>query len=98
MGTYANFRGEGDNPELQSETSKVMQDAYVAFANDPVGGVRALGWKAYEFLGQETVREFGDGVPVKDISYEETEKMCRGICQSPLGETNIRDCNLRGPW
>lgn len=76
FGTHPNNRG--NSTELEYQTSHAMQDAWVAFANDPVNGLASVGWKPYEELGSATVREFGAGVAVQDIDVKATEAMCDG--------------------
>lgn len=55
-----------------------MQDAWVAFAKDPVGGLACEEWVKYENLGASSVREFGNGVAAQDVSVKSTEAMCNG--------------------
>ncbi|GIZ38590.1 hypothetical protein CKM354_000200200 [Cercospora kikuchii] len=76
FGTHPNYRG--NSTELEYQTSHAMQDAWVAFANDPVNGLASVGWKPYEELRSTTVREFGAGVAVQDIDVKTTEAMCDG--------------------
>ncbi|KAK8056506.1 hypothetical protein PG993_001733 [Apiospora rasikravindrae] len=45
FGTHADFRG--NSTALEYETSHAIQDAYVAFAKDPVQGLDEMGWAAY---------------------------------------------------
>ncbi|KAK8124609.1 uncharacterized protein PG998_000368 [Apiospora kogelbergensis] len=45
FGTHADFRG--NSTALEYETSHAIQDAYVAFAKDPINGLNELGWAAY---------------------------------------------------
>lgn len=75
MGTHPNYRGE--STQLEYETSRAMQDAWVAFANDPVGGLACEGWESYE-LGTCSLREFGSDVAAQDVSVKSTEAMCQG--------------------
>lgn len=78
FGTYAEFRGEGT--ELEGDTSVAMQDSWVEFARDPEAGLRGVGWRVYDVLGERhVVREFGDGVSVKDVSVAGTEGRCDGV-------------------
>ncbi|KAK7698345.1 hypothetical protein SLS64_012593 [Diaporthe eres] len=76
MGTHGNFRGASS--ELEEATSLVFQDAYVAFANDPTGGLPGQGWEVYAALGGSDVREFGAGVAAKDVSVANMEALCDG--------------------
>ncbi|KAM3422210.1 Carboxylic ester hydrolase [Cercospora zeina] len=76
FGTHSNYRG--DSTELEYETSHAMQDAWVAFAKDPVNGLASVGWKPYEELGSSTLRNFGADVAAKDIDVRATEAMCDG--------------------
>lgn len=76
FGTHPNFRGE--STELEYETSHSMQDAWTAFAKDGSKGLDATGWSEYANIGDSNVREFGDGVAVKDVSIAELEGKCNG--------------------
>jgi cholinesterase len=76
MGTHGNFRGASS--ELEEATSRAFQDAYVAFASDPSGGLQSQSWEVYSKLGGTNVREFGAGVAAKDISVADTEALCNG--------------------
>ncbi|KAK4987195.1 hypothetical protein LTR50_004796 [Elasticomyces elasticus] len=75
MGTHPDFRGPSS--ELEYATSEAMQDAWVAFARDPVGGLAGQGWMPYT-LGANDVREFGAGVAARDASVAANEAMCNG--------------------
>lgn len=75
MGTHPNYRGP--SIALEYATSHAMQDAWVAFASNPGAGA-GPGWRAYEKLGDASVRDFGDGVPAKDVSLAEVEALCNG--------------------
>ena len=55
-----------------------MQDAWVAFAKGGMTGIEQTGWQEYEFLGETTVRDFGDGVAVKDVDVKYLENLCDG--------------------
>lgn len=76
FGTHPNFRGE--STEFEYATSHAMQDAWVAFARDGTRGLESTGWSEYDTIGEATVREFGDDVPVKDISLSGLEGKCNG--------------------
>lgn len=76
MGTHGNFRGASS--ELEEATSRAFQDAYVAFASDPAGGLPGQGWDVYAALGGSDVRGFGDGVAAKDVSVADMEALCDG--------------------
>jgi carboxylesterase type B len=58
FGTHANFRG--NSTFFQYEVSHAMQDAYLAFASDPVEGLDGVNWPAYEGEGGD-VRIFAEG-------------------------------------
>ena len=45
MGSFGDYRGRGT--PLESATSQVMQDMYLAFAGDPENGLEKLGWPKY---------------------------------------------------
>jgi len=76
FGTYGIARGSGT--ALEKATSHAMQDAWVAFAGDPVHGPKRQGWKPYTQLGRKQVREFGKGVAAQDISLAAQEALCDG--------------------
>lgn len=73
-GTHPNYRGP--STQLEYATSHAMQDAWVAFATDPVSGLKAVGWSVYETLGAKEVREFGAGVAVQEVSLAPVEAQC----------------------
>ncbi|KAK4497208.1 hypothetical protein PRZ48_011658 [Zasmidium cellare] len=74
FGTHPNYRGP--STALEYATSHAMQDAWVAFAKDPVNGLESQDWKVCEKLGAKEVREFGDGVAAKDVSLAKVEAQC----------------------
>lgn len=76
MGTHPNYRGPSTS--LEYKTSYAMQDAWVAFASDPVKGLMRQDWPAYTQLGKKQVREFGAGVAAKTISVASVEAQCDG--------------------
>jgi carboxylesterase type B len=76
FGTFDNFRGQG--PVLENQTSVAMQDAWVAFAKGGMTGIESTGWQEYDFLGETTVRNFGDKVAVKDVDLKYLENLCDG--------------------
>ena len=76
MGTHGNFRGASS--ELEEATSRAFQDAYVAFAADPAGGLPSQNWEVYSELGGSNVREFGAGVAAGDVSVADMEALCDG--------------------
>jgi carboxylesterase type B len=76
FGTFDNFRGQG--PVLENQTSVAMQDAWVAFAKGGMTGIESTGWQEYEVLGEDTVRNFGAGVAVKDVDVKYFENLCDG--------------------
>jgi len=76
MGTHPDYRGP--STELEYATSEAFQDAYVAFANDPVNGLASQDWEIYSRLGSKQVREFGAQVAAQDISIAAREALCDG--------------------
>lgn len=50
----------GGDTEVERETSRYYQGAWVAFAKDPVGGLVDYGWPEYEAEG-ETLVKLGNG-------------------------------------
>ena len=76
FGTHPNFRGH--STPFEYATSHAMQDAWVAFARDGTKGLESTGWSEYEYIGEATVREFGDEVPEKDVSLSGLESKCKG--------------------
>lgn len=79
MGTHPNYRGA--STELEYQTSCAMQDAWVAFARDPVDGLGCEGWERYCQLGERSVRDFGRGIAAQDVSVMANETMCDGAVQ-----------------
>jgi len=75
FGTYGNFRGP--STQLEKQTSEAFQDAYVAFA---ASSVETTGWKKYEHLGDNTIRNFGNvtGGAAKNIDVKWLERLCNG--------------------
>ena len=60
---------------LEYATSHVFQDAYLAFARDPVNELATVNWGPYRHLGQPEVREFDFGVPAQDRNLH-TQRAC----------------------
>lgn len=58
-----------------------MQEAWVAFAKDPIGGLACEGWSRYTKLGTDKVRDFGREVAAQDVSLMSMEAMCDGASQ-----------------
>lgn len=76
MGTHPNYRGPSS--ALEYSTSCAMQDAWLAFARDPTGGLMREQWEVYSQLGSDEVRDFGNGVPAQEVSLANLEGMCDG--------------------
>lgn len=76
MGTHPDYRGP--STALEYATSHAMQDAWVAFAADPVRGLAGQDWEVYDRLGAKRVREFGAGVAAMDVSVAGVEAQCDG--------------------
>jgi hypothetical protein len=57
LGTYPNYRSP--STPLEYATSHTFQDAYLAFAGDPVNWLANVNWDPYRHLGEPDVREFG---------------------------------------
>jgi len=76
--------GIAHSPSTDFETalSHQMQDLYLAFISDPLKGLPAQGWNAYEPGG--TAVEFGkDGTLVGSIALSELESVCNGAVPVP---------------
>lgn len=66
---------------FEIKLSEKLQDLYLAFASDPINGLKSQGWPAYEPGGQAV--EFGkDGKVVQDISISSLEAPCVGYVPS----------------
>ncbi|CAK3971141.1 related to triacylglycerol lipase V precursor [Lecanosticta acicola] len=76
FGTHLDYRVHSS--ALEYETSRAMQDAWVAFASDPIRGLESQDWPVYEQLGLQEVREFRAGIPAGDISVANVEAQCNG--------------------
>ncbi|KAM3157857.1 Chlorogenic acid esterase [Botrytis cinerea] len=80
FGTSEDFRGK--NTELEWETSRAMQDAWLAFARKPDGGLEELGWgnssgQVVEvFGGRSTYDDTGKNVAKQFISLKELAESC----------------------
>ncbi|TGO27214.1 hypothetical protein BPAE_0045g00110 [Botrytis paeoniae] len=80
FGTSEDFRGK--NTELEWATSRAMQDAWLAFARKPDGGLEELGWgnssgqMVQVFGGRSTYDDTGDNVAKQFISLEELAESC----------------------
>ncbi|CZT46053.1 related to triacylglycerol lipase V precursor [Rhynchosporium secalis] len=69
----------GESTTFEKEVSYVMQDAYLAFARDPVKGLEEVGWPVYESKGG-LVREFAEGgIAAKMVPLTEIEDGCASI-------------------
>jgi carboxylesterase type B len=66
----------GADTEVEKETSKYMQDAWVAFAKDPVNGLSEYGWPTYVAEGETLVQLALNGnteaVFTEGLAYDET--------------------------
>jgi acetylcholinesterase len=61
--------------------SKKMQDLYLAFASDPVNGIKSQGWPVYKAVEQAV--ELGkDGVVIQEINISSLEASCVGYVPS----------------
>ncbi|POS69334.1 carboxylesterase [Diaporthe helianthi] len=54
FGTHMNFRG--NSTPFEYAVSHALQDAYLAFVTDPVGGLDLIGWPAYGGRGGSVMR------------------------------------------
>ena len=67
----------GQSTDFENALSAAMQDLYLAFISDPVDGLPARGWNAYE-TGGEAV-EFGKGKTlVGKIGVDVLGSVCEG--------------------
>ena len=88
MGTHPDFRGP--STPLEYATSHAFQDAYLAFARDPINGLANVNWDPYQHLGESDVREFGFGVPAQDMTLAHQESLCNGT----LPVFSVTECSL----
>ena len=72
FGTHGDFRGASTRAEI--ELSERMQDAWVAFVKDPVGGLPAIGWDAYAPGGEALV--WGSDGQTSRILVSELDAVC----------------------
>ena len=77
FGTYGIARGNGT--AFQKAVSEKMQDYWLAFAEDPVGGLPGLGWEKYKNGNGEGVM-FGEGGKVEQkIAEGRLDAPCDGL-------------------
>lgn len=79
FGTHPDFRGE--STEFEWETSRAMQEAWVAFAAAGAEGLMGTGWQEYGQLGEDVVRNFGNastGEAAGNIAMGWSEGKCQG--------------------
>ncbi|KAI8941599.1 hypothetical protein NX059_002814 [Plenodomus lindquistii] len=81
FGTYDIVRGEGTT--FQKEVSEKMQDYWLAFAEDPVGGLPALGWEVYKPGGKAVLIGHGHEA-VRLIEQDVLEAPCDGATPNGL--------------
>ena len=68
--------------DFETALSHRMQDFWLAFISDPMKGLPAQGWNAYEPGG--TVVEFGkDGTLVGSIALSKLGSVCDGAAPVP---------------
>lgn len=79
FGTSGMARGASTAFEIS--LSEKMQDLYLAFASDPVNGLKSQGWPVYK-LGGQAVELGKDGVVVQEISISSLEAPCVGYVPS----------------
>lgn len=73
FGTHQNYRGA--STRLETETSKSMQDAWLALVSSGSKGMNAVAWRPY-LLGGTSVRNFGHGVSAKNIQTDQLDSGC----------------------
>lgn len=73
FGTHEIARGSGT--EFQKKVSEMLQDFWVAFAEDPVNGLPKLGWHKYEPNGKAVLVGYQDKV-VQNIAQCTLEAPC----------------------
>ncbi|KAF2821197.1 alpha/beta-hydrolase [Ophiobolus disseminans] len=82
FGTYSIARGNGT--AFQKDVSEKMQDYWLAFAQDPVGGLPALGWESYEGGKGEGVMFGKDEVVEQKIGEARLDAPCDGLMSNGL--------------
>ncbi|KAL6704031.1 hypothetical protein ACN47E_008795 [Coniothyrium glycines] len=81
FGTYGIARGKGS--EFQGRVSQMMQDFWVAFAEDPVKGLPKLGWASYQRNGTSVVFGMGERA-VQTVKQTELDAPCAVSDHLPL--------------
>lgn len=76
FGTY--MTDTGHISQLEIDTSEAMQDAILAFVNDPQTASSVAGWPLFNPNGTDggAILEFGFGVPVRNVSGDYVEAAC----------------------
>lgn len=72
FGTHGDFRGE--STESEKETSESMQDAVLAFMEDPHAGPEKVGWEPAHSGKMVVFRE--DGKVMRQVSLESVQGVC----------------------
>ncbi|KAF1954432.1 alpha/beta-hydrolase, partial [Byssothecium circinans] len=76
FGTSGIARGESTS--FEKEVQDQMQDYWVAFAEDPVGGLKRVGWEEYEPEGGGVLFAW-EGVVRQGIGVGKLEGACEGL-------------------
>ncbi|PVH68546.1 chlorogenic acid esterase precursor [Cadophora sp. DSE1049] len=77
FGTYAQYLENAPPTRLMRDTSAEMQEAWLALVSGGPAAIETTGWSEYT-LGGNTVRNFGDGVPVINDNISDLEAQCNG--------------------
>ncbi|KAJ4294581.1 hypothetical protein N0V90_008272 [Kalmusia sp. IMI 367209] len=80
FGTYGLVKGVGDVPQLEVETSRVMQEHILAFVKDPYHGPQKLGWSAMDVAATNDEKLIRFGTGGKAVQYVDSIQV-DGVCQ-----------------
>lgn len=68
----------GEASAYEGEVSRAMQDLWLAFARDPVDGLREVGWGTFE-EGRGVVLGGVYGVGVRGVDVGVIDGVCEGV-------------------
>jgi len=76
------YLAKGPSTPFQTEVAERIQDLWLAFARDPVGGLPQRGWNAYTPQGNAVLLG-KDGKVVQPIAETRFASVCDGAAGKP---------------